>query len=181
MGTREFTDEAERTRRRELVRRVGDAAFGRRIGRESDEPGHKGTWHADLARAIAQATGREIGRARVAQWLLTGDDAKPVPGWVVAALPSIVAAATAELRARADELDALAAEVGDPSAPGGGPDAAGDPLGESGPAAAQAGAINDDEIVFDAAPSSLGDDGEFDVSRFVDNFVQTYAHVRLPR
>lgn len=162
MGTREFTSRDERTRRRELVRRIGDAAFGRQLGRGSDEGEPKTVWHAEFARAIEAATGRAIGRPRVAQWLLAGDDAKPVPSWVVDALPAIAHAAAADLRRRAEELDALEAESGAPPAQGE-PDAPEEPAQESGPAAAAA-------LPYD-------DGSDFDM----DAFVEKFADKRLPR
>lgn len=147
MGTREFTNQDERARRRELVRRIGDAAFGKQLGRESGQGEPKTVWHAEFARAIEAATGRAIGRPRVAQWLLTTDDAKPVPSWVVDALPAIARAAAADLRRRAEELDALEAESGAPPAQGE-TDAPEELTQESGPAAAEA-VPSDDEIAFD--------------------------------
>lgn len=122
MGAREFTEANERTRRRDLVRAVGDAVFGKRLGRDSDDGTPKTAWHTDLANAIEAATGRALSRSRVAQWLLTTDDAKPVPSWVVEALPAIARSAAADLRARAAQLDALAAEDGAPPAPQGEPE-----------------------------------------------------------
>lgn len=162
MGAREFTDEAERERRRDLVRRIGDAAFGARLGREGED-GHKGVWHADFARAIEAATGRAIGRPRVTQWLISTADAKSVPKWVVEALPAIARAAAADLRERANRLDGLAVESGSPpedrGEPEPEPEAAGEPPQESGPAAAQAA---EEEVDIDA-------------------FVRAYAHVPMPR
>ena len=128
MGAREFTDAGERGRRRDLVRRIGDASFGARTG----------TWHADFAKAIHEATGREIGRARVAQWLLETDAAKPVPKWVVDSLPAIARAAAADLRTRAATLDAAADDAGAPPGAQGEPGADGEPPRESGPHAAEA-------------------------------------------
>jgi hypothetical protein len=117
MGAREFTDAGERGRRRDLVRRIGDASFGARTG----------TWHADFAKAIHEATGREIGRARVAQWLLETDAAKPVPKWVVDSLPAIAAT-----------LDAAADDAGAPPGAQGEPGSDGEPPRESGSPAAEA-------------------------------------------
>lgn len=145
MGAREFTDEAERRRRRDLVRRIGDAAFGERSG----------TWHTDFTKEIAKATGREIGRARVAQWLLETDAAKPVPAWVVDALPAIARSAAADLRARAATLDAAAEDAGAPPGAQGEPEADGEPPHESGPPAAE------------AAP-----DVEFDLDGFMDQVLE---------
>ncbi|MGU3663929.1 hypothetical protein ACLBX9_07060 [Methylobacterium sp. A49B] len=161
MGTREFTDEAERRRRRDLVRRIGDAAFGAKIGHKQEQGGEadkdqpRGTWHADFARAIGKATGREIGRARVAQWLLETETAKPVPLWVVDALPVIARAAAADLRTRADILDAVADDAGAPPGAQGEPEAEGEPPQESGPPAAE------------AAP-----EGDFDLDALVERVME---------
>jgi len=163
MGTREFTTAEERTRRRELVRRIGDAAFGKQLGRGSDEGEPKTVWHAEFARAIEVATGRAIGRPRVAQWLLAGPDAKPVPAWVVDALPAIARAAAADLRRRAEELDALEAESGAPPVQGE-PEGHEEPALESGPTASAEDAPYDDGSDFD-----------------VDALVERFAHVRPPR
>ena len=149
MGTREFTTEDERKTRRERVERIGLLAFG-------------GSWQTPLAAALG------LPRARVAQWMLVPDEtkvknlpAKPIPMWVMDALPAIAREAAARLRVNADELDALAAEDGAPPAPQGEPDAEGEAPQESGPAAAEAAVANDDD--------------EFDL----DAFVQAYGHVRL--
>lgn len=149
MGAREFTTEAERTRRRDHVRAVGDAAFGKRRN-----------WHPDMAEAIKAITGREIGRARIAQWFLTTADMKPVPLWVMVALPEITAAAAADLRERAGALDAEIAEMEDEGNPPaqGEPDAPEEPVRESGPAAAEA--APDDGPAFDIdAPYRMIDAG----------------------
>lgn len=149
MGAREFTDEAERRRRRDLVRRIGDAAFGERSG----------TWHTDFTKEIAKATGREIGRARVAQWLLETDAAKPVPAWVVDALPAIARSAAADLRVRAATLDAAEDPGAPPGAQGEPDEADGEPPLESGPPAAEAAPEDDFDLdgfmqqVMEAGPS----------------------------
>lgn len=155
MGAREFTDETERTRRRDHVRAVGEAAFGKRRN-----------WHPDMAEAIKVATGRELGRARIAQWFLLTADAKPVPAWVMAALPEIAAAAAADLRERAGALDAEIAEMEAGGAPPaqGEPDAPEEPPLESGPAAAAEAAPYDDGTSFD-----------------LDALVERFADKRLPR
>lgn len=155
MGAREITDENERKRRRDHVRAVGEAAFGKRRN-----------WHPDLAEAIEAATGRALGRARIAQWFLTTADVKPVPLWVVAALPGIAAAAAADLRERAVALDAEVAEMESGGAPPaqGEPETAGEPAQESGPAAAAKAAPYDDGSDFD-----------------MDGFIERFADKRLPR
>ncbi|MCY1645006.1 hypothetical protein [Methylorubrum sp. SL192] len=148
MGTREFTDGEERARRVALVQAVGERVYG-------------GSWQTPLADALSAATGRSLGRARVAQWMLA-DGAKPVPGWVVDALPSIARDGAARLRRHADELDALFAEGGAGAPPAEDePDAAGEPPLESGT-----------EATAEAAPYDDGSD--FDV----DAFVEKFAHVR---
>lgn len=155
MGAREFTTEGERKRRRDHVQAIGDAAFGKRR-----------SWHPDMAEAIESATGRAIGRARIAQWFLTTADAKPVPAWVMASLPEIAAAAAADLRERAVALDAEVAEMESGGAPPaqGEPDAPGEPAQESGPAAAAKAAPYDDGSDFD-----------------MDGFIERFADKRLPR
>lgn len=151
MGTREFTDTEERARRVALVQAVGERVYG-------------GSWQTPLAEALSTATGRPLGRARVAQWVLA-DGAKPVPSWVVDALPGIARDGAARLRRHADELDALFAEGGAGAPPAQGePDAPGEPSLESGPAA--------------AAEAAQADDGsDFDV----DALVERFADKRLPR
>lgn len=146
MGAREFTDAEERARRVALVEAVGLRAFG-------------GSWQTPLAEALSAATGRALGRSRVAQWMLSTDP-KPVPAWVLDALPAIARDGAARLRVAADELDALFADDGAPPAAQGEPEAEGEAPLESGPADAQA-----------AAPA---DDEEFDM----DAFVEQFAHVR---
>lgn len=138
MGTREFTTETERQTRRDRVAKVGELAFG-------------GSWQTPLAAALG------LPRARVAQWMLVPDEAKernvpakPVPAWVMAALPAIARAGAARLRKAADELDALAAEDGAPPAPQGEPQADGETPQESGPAAAEAADDDAPEIDLDA-------------------------------
>ncbi|HEV2545316.1 MAG TPA: hypothetical protein VGU70_21420 [Methylobacterium sp.] len=150
MGAREFTDADERTRRRDRVYRIGEAAFGA-----------ERNWHADMAKAIEVATGRTIGRARIAQWFLTTADVKPVPAWVVEALPAIAAAAAADLRARAAALDTeIAVEDGGAPPAQGEPDAPEEPSLESGPAAAADGDEFDTagflEQVLSEPPRDLG-------------------------
>lgn len=154
MGAREFTDDTERTRRRDHVRAVGEAAFGKRRN-----------WHPDMAEAIKAVTGRELGRARIAQWFPLTADAKPVPAWVMAALPEIAAAAAADLRERAIVLDAEVVNMEDGGTPPaqGEPDAPGEPPLESGPAA--------------AAEAAYDDGSDFDM----DALVEAFADKRLPR
>lgn len=125
MGTREFTDAEERARRVALVQAVGERVYG-------------GSWQTPIAEALSAATGRPLGRARVAQWVLA-DGAKPVPAWVLDALPGIAQDGAARLRKAADELDALFAEGGAGAPPAQGePDAPEEPPLESGPAASGA-------------------------------------------
>lgn len=154
MGAREFTTETERTRRRDRVYRIGEAAFGA-----------ERNWHADMAKAIEVATCRTIGRSRIAQWFLTTADVKPVPLWVMEALPAIAAAAAADLRKRAGALDVEISEMEDGGAPPaqGEPDAPEEPTLESGPTAAA-------EAVYD-------DGSDFDM----DALVERFADKRLPR
>ncbi|CAX22083.1 protein of unknown function [Methylorubrum extorquens DM4] len=145
MGTREFTDAEERARRVALVQAVGERVYG-------------GSWQTPLAEALSAATGRPLGRARVAQWMLA-DGAKPVPAWALDALPAIARDGAARLRRHADELDALFAEGG-----------AGAPPAQSEPDAAE-------EPPFESGPAAAADDDDFDV----DAFVEANAHLRPAR
>lgn len=147
MGAREFTDEKERQTRRDRVEKIGKAIYGP-------------LWQTQLAEALAKATGRPLGRARVAQWMLTEKPApvdptqkapeppKPVPAWVMVALPAIAREGAARLRRQANELDALAAEEGAPPGAQGEPEADGEPPQESGPDAAEA--AGEEEFDLDA-------------------------------
>jgi hypothetical protein len=134
MGTREFTDKAERQRRRDLVAAVGERVWG-------------ASWQTPLAEALAEATGRPLGRARVAQWMLAADP-KPVPAWALDAVPAIARKGAARLRAAADELDALFGDEGAPPAAQGEPEADAEPTREAGPAASEAAA--EGEVDMDA-------------------------------
>lgn len=145
MGTERFTDADERVRRVALVQAIGERVYG-------------GSWQTPLADALSAATGRPLGRARVAQWMLA-DGAKPVPAWVVDALPGIARDGAARLRRHADELDALFADGGEGAPPAQGErETAEEPAQESGPAAAAA--APDDGPAFDIdAPYRLVDAG----------------------
>ncbi|ACS43951.1 hypothetical protein [Methylorubrum extorquens] len=145
MGAREFTDAEERARRVSLVQAVGERVYG-------------GSWQTPLADALSAATGRPLGRARVAQWMLA-DGAKPVPAWVLDALPAIAREGAARLRRHADELDSLFAEGG-----------AGAPPDSSEPEAAE-------ETPLESGPTAAAGDEEFDV----DAFVEANAHIRPSR
>ena len=151
MGAREFTDSEERARRVALVQAVGERVYG-------------GSWQTPLADALSAATGRPLGRARVAQWVLA-DGAKPVPAWVLDALPAIARDGAARLRRHADELDILLADGGASAPPTQGePDAPGEAPLESGPVAAAEAAPYDDGTDFD-----------------IDGLVEAFADKRLPR
>lgn len=105
MGTQTFAREDERLRRRDLVAAVGVRIFGQ-------------SWQTPLAEALSAASGRPLGRARISQWYLAGAAAKPVPEWVLEALPAIARNGAAHLRKAAAELDALFADEGAPPAQG---------------------------------------------------------------
>lgn len=115
MGAREFTDADERTRRVKRVEAVGRAIHG-------------DSWHAPFAVTLNRAIGdTKLTRARVAQWMLSGPGAKPVPAWVDAALPELAARAACMLRIEADVLDDLFADDRD----GGAPPTSGEPESEA--------------------------------------------------
>lgn len=135
MGAREFTDGDERLRRMKLVGAVGSRVYGP-------------MWQTPLAEAIAKATGRSFGRARVSQWFQETTP-KPVPMWAMDLLPGIAREGAARLRVAADELDAMFPEGGAPPEAQGEPEA-GDPPQESGPTAAAA------------------EEAEFDLDAFVE-------------
>lgn len=155
MGAREFTDAMERAQRRAIVAAVGERLYG-------------ASWQTPLSEALSAVTGRPLGRARVAQWMLA-EGAKPVPLWVFSALPVIALEGAERLRRNADELErmftlGIGIPSGSPSGDCGEPEPKedGEPPQESGPppGAAQAAAEPD-----------------FDV----DAFVQAYAHMKMPR
>lgn len=127
MGAKEFTDEAERLRRRDRVVAVGTLVWG-------------DAWQAPMAAALG------LPRSRVAQWVLQTKDVKPVPARIMNALAVIARDKASDLRRRADALDALPNDEGAPPASGE-PEAEPDASQESGPAAAQAA---DDEFDIDA-------------------------------
>ncbi len=161
MGAREFTDADERARR---VRRV--EALGRAI--------HGDSWHAPFAETLNEAIGdTKLTRARVAQWMLTGAGAKPVPAWVAAALPALATRAAADLRAEADALDALFADDGDEGAP----PASGEPEPEA-----------EDDVPLDPAAAAARraamkaiDDAGFDYEGFVNSVVEAGPWLPPPR
>ncbi len=105
------------------------------------------SWQAPLAVTLNKELGEgsNLTRARVAQWVIAGAGAKPVPAWVAAVLPELARRAAADLRDEADALDELFADDGE-----GAPPAPGEP-GEPAPPqdpGAQAVAVPDEE--FDA-------------------------------
>ncbi len=108
MGAREMTTPEERARRVRRVIAVGEGLHG-------------DTWTGDLARTLndaLQGTGAtELTRTRVAQWMLDGANAKPVPAWVDAALPELARKAREVLQERIARIDALFADEGDEGAP----------------------------------------------------------------
>lgn len=116
MGAREMTTPEERARRVARVRAVGEGLHG-------------DTWTGDLARTlndVLQNTGAtELTRTRVAQWMLDGPSAKPVPAWIDAALPGLAQKAREALQEKIARIDALFAEDGS-----GAPPASGEPESE---------------------------------------------------
>lgn len=152
MGTKRFTAEEEPMRARDLVEFVGERVWG-------------GSWQTPMAEAL------KLPRARVAQWMLVPSEkktvnvpAKPVPAWVMEALPAIAREGAARLRKDADELDALFPDQGAPPAQGE-PDGEEDGPQESGPAASAVASASAEEF----------EDG-FDLHGFLDQ-----VHSEPPR
>ncbi|MGU3286083.1 hypothetical protein [Methylobacterium mesophilicum] len=170
--TRERLTPEERARRQRRLMTIGEYLYGP-------------SWQNALATRLEKRGPVAVPRVRLNQW---ANGAKPVPGWMLPVIETVAREAAAELRQRALVLDAIAdggdAQPGAPGAPGE-PEGAGDSSVETGSTVDQgtAGGAGQDFEFSMSTPVSppSADEPEFDVGAFVDGFVQTYAHVRLPR
>ena len=105
MAGRDVVSESERQRRREAVEAVASRIYG-------------GSWQTPLAAELAELAGRGLDRSRVAGWYLKPSPdkaknvpAKPVPSWVMDALPELARRGAERLRRQAEELDIAASEL----------------------------------------------------------------------
>ncbi|GBU19032.1 hypothetical protein [Methylobacterium sp.] len=132
MARRDTVSEDERERRKAAVEAVASRVYG-------------SSWQTPLATEISDMTGRSLERSRIAGWFLKPaadkptSSVKPVPAWVMNALPELARRGAARLRHAAEELDLAAAELDRVAAPPeggeGAPPAPGEP--EETPAAPQ--------------------------------------------
>ncbi|MCJ2136854.1 hypothetical protein MKK69_22850 [Methylobacterium sp. J-026] len=167
--TRERLTPEERAGRQRRLMTVGEYLYGP-------------SWQNALATRLEKRGPVAVPRVRLNQW---ANGAKPVPGWMLPVIETVAREAAAELRQRALVLDAIAAGGDAPPGAPGEPEGTGDSSVETGSTVDQGaagGAGEAFEFSMDTPVSPPGaDEPEFDIGAFVDTFVQTYAHVPLPR